>query len=95
MILEGTDKDFSYLPIVLFHKVTTSCVLFRAQKAKALWKNVVCLCTITLISKPSCKRKLQDDDCWHPYVKLLVHGLMMKSLHSKPCTDAAAKDSHQ
>ena len=95
MISEETDKELPYLPILLFYKVRTSCVLFRAQIVMALWKKIVCLCRKTLIGKPYCKRKLQYDDCRHPYIKLLVHGLVMKSLHPKPCTYTATKDSHQ
>ena len=41
MISEETDKELPYLPIILFHKVRTSCVLFRAQIAMALWKENV------------------------------------------------------
>lgn len=35
------DKELPYLPIILFHKVRTSCVLFRAQIAMALWTESV------------------------------------------------------
>ena len=41
MISEETDKELPYLPIILFHKVRTSCVLFRAQIAMALWTESV------------------------------------------------------
>ena len=41
MISEETDKELPYLPILLFHKVRTSCVLFRAQIAMALWTESV------------------------------------------------------
>ena len=59
MISEETDKELPYLPIMIFHKVRTSCVLFHAQIAMALWTEIVCLCRKTLIGKPYCKRKLQ------------------------------------
>lgn len=94
MISEETDKELPYLPIILFHKVRTSCVLFRAQIAMALWTEIICLCRKTLIGKPYCKRKLQYDDCRYPYIKLLVHGLVMKSLHPKPCTYTATPKRH-
>ena len=69
-------------------------VLFRAQIARALWKEMVCLYRMTLIGKPYRKRKLQYDECRHPYIKLLVHGLVMKSLHPKPCTYTATHKRH-
>ena len=81
------------LPIMLFHKVRTSCVLFRAQIAMALWTEFVCLCRMTLIGKPCRKRKLQYDDGRHTYIKFLVHGLVMKSLHPKPCTYTVTKNA--
>lgn len=82
------------LPIILFHKVRTFCVLFRAQIAMVLWTEIVCLYRKTLIGKPYRKRKLQYDECRHPYIKLLVHGLVMKSLHPKPCTYTATHKRH-
>lgn len=41
MISEETDKELPYLPIILFHMVRTSCVLFRVQIAMALWTESV------------------------------------------------------
>ena len=70
MISEETDKELPYLPIILFHKVRTSCVLFRAQIVMAFWKEIVCLCRKTLIGKPYRKRKLQYDDCRFPYIEI-------------------------
>ena len=48
----------------------------------------------SIMGKPYCKRKLQYDDCRHPYIKLLVHGLVMKSLYPKPCTYTATPKRH-
>ena len=94
MISEETDKELPYLLIILFHKVRTSCVLFRAQTVMALWKEMVCLYRMTLICKPYRKCKLQYDECRHPNIKLLVHGLVMKSLHPKLCTYTATHKRH-
>ena len=75
MISEETDKELPYLPIILFHKVRTSCVLFRAQIVMALWTDIVCLCSKTLIGKSYCKRKLQYDNSFaeHLFYFSLTH----------------------
>lgn len=62
----------------------------RFCEEKSVW-----LRNDTFIGKPYRKCNLQYDNGWHTYIELLVHGLVMKRLHPKPCTDAAAKDRHQ
>ena len=58
-------------------------------------KGLVYLFRKTIVGKPYCKRYLQYDDCRHTNIEFLVHRLVMKNSHSKPCTDAATKDRYQ
>lgn len=94
MISEETDKGNDLSANNVIPQGQNILRAFCAQIAMALWTEIICLCRKTLIGKPYCKRKLQYNDCRHPYIKLLVHGLVMKSLHPKPCTYTATPKHH-
>ena len=95
MISEETDKGNDLSANNIIPQGQNVLCAFSCADSNGFVEGVVCLCTKILVGKPSCKYNLQYDDCRHPYIEFLVHGLGVKSLHPKSCTDTAAKDRHQ
>lgn len=94
MISEETDKRNDLSANNIIPQGQNILCAFSCADSKDFVDGFVCLYCMILIGNPYRKRKLQYDECRHPYIKLLVHGLVMKSLHPKPCTYTATHKRH-